>query len=223
MQCPVCGGSDYVVESPNLLHCTAEVIVDAVPMGYGGNLTGAPIPIRGQCGATRSEQEWRAAAEDARARAEQAEGNRAERARLEREAQELAPRIPELLGQLKARNNPGLQPRKVPGRFHDSLADRLFGRVGRKELVEVGPGWRFGTCTWWSTGMRGVDVFENLPTGITPAGKYVPMDYAADHEDVHILFRKRSLWEGIPYAPQNVSTKLVSEADVVRALEAAAR
>jgi hypothetical protein len=72
-----------------------------------------------------------------------------------------------------------------------------------------------------STGMHGVDVFENLPTGITPDGKIVPMEHAADHDNVDILYRKRKLWTAIPNSPFGTETVRVSTDDIVRALEAA--
>ena len=218
----MCGGTDYVVAAPNLLRCTNQAIVNAVAPGLNGNTSGVPIPIWGEWGTTDRPAAWRAAADQAAATEAAAQEAREREAAVRQRLADLEKRKKRLLADLAARGNSGIQSRLVPGRYHLSFAARFFGRPGRDVLVAVSPAWRFGTCTWLSSGMRGVDVFENLATRITPKGHVVPMKYAAPDEDVEMLYRGRSLWTGTPAAPYGLTGRPVSIEDVVRALEAAA-
>jgi hypothetical protein len=81
-------------------------------------------------------------------------------------------------------------PRSVPGRYHLSLVAKGFGRVGEDVKVAVEPAYPVGSCTWSQPGPRGTDRYENLPTGITPSRRIVPMTHATSGDDVEMLYAR---------------------------------
>jgi hypothetical protein len=224
MSCPVCGGRTFEVASPGRLRCITEVAVNALPPGEGGNVWPHPIPIYGQCGHVASDADWRATGAMADAEATR----RAEHDRLaaERRAQEtprrtaLERRHAALFAALRAAGNPGLVRRRVPGRFHRSLFARVFGRPSQEVLVETEPAWLIGSFTWMWIGSHGMENFENIATGVTPDGRFVPMRHGTETDDVHILLKKRTLWQ--PTVHRYDLGRSPETADIVAALEAVA-
>jgi hypothetical protein len=120
------------------------------------------------------------------------------------------------LTRLNAAGNPGRTGRRVPGEYHLSLAQRLLGRPGTDRLVEVEAAWPVGTCTWERTGARGVDEYFDLPTGITPSGRLVPMQEGTRGDGLHILYEK--LHEPV-HVPSSHTRRTLSDQQIAEALE----
>ncbi len=120
------------------------------------------------------------------------------------------------LRRLNAAGNPGRTARRVPGEYHLSLAQRLFGRSGTDLLVEVEAAWPVGSCTWERSGPRGLDEYFELPTGITPSGRLVPMQEGTQGDGLPILYEK--LHEPL-YVPSSHTTRTLSHEQIAEALE----
>jgi hypothetical protein len=126
-------------------------------------------------------------------------------------------RIEAALAELAAQ---GVRPtaRRVPGFYRLSSSDRLLGRLGKDEDITVESAFPVGTCTWSQPGPRGTDRYEDLPTGITPSGRIVPMTKATAGDDVEMLYRRwkrgvdnsAGLGRGIHLFPEQVANALES-------------
>jgi hypothetical protein len=223
MQCPVCAGVDFQVDTPGVLRCTSQVLVNAVPSGMSGNLSPQPVPVYGPCGNLAPEREWQAATQRAELLARESEAERkredACRARKAREQFDLEDRQNELLAKLREVGNPGQVERCVPGAYRLSLLDRVFGRLGSDAPVPVEPAWPIGTFTWMQVGSHGVEDFQDLATGFTATGRFVPIEYATVGDEVEVLYRRRSMPAAGLYPGRVIHRPTVRE--VVVALERA--
>jgi hypothetical protein len=230
LRCPKCGSTNYAVDPPGRLRCLARVMIDAVPPGLGGNHGLTPIPIYGDCGMFFTEQEAREAAAAFAHKAErrQAQAQEVERHRREQAAAEadLERRYEATIIALKAAGNPGLQQRRVPGRYYLSPVARFFGRVGKEGLVDVEAAWPIGTVTWIKPAApHGCFFTEDLPTGYTPSRRIVPMDYATTGDDVEAPYQRRrlvgraELWSDHIGGPDRHEIRPVRRLDITEALE----
>lgn len=232
MKCPVCGGASFEDAGSGMYRCTSTVITGAVPPGHGGNLGLSPIPIRGACGAVFSHADGVQAAtayakKDARRRTRAQEGERLRRERAAADA-ETERRLESAWAALEAGGNQGLQPRLVPGRYYLSLLDRMLGRVGKDELVEVEGAWPIGTFSWYNpAGPHGGFLIEDLPSGYTPTGRVVPLEYGTAGDNVEMLYARRrlakidELWSDHVGDPKYPVVRQVRSEDIAQALERA--
>lgn len=97
---------------------------------------------------------------------------------------------------------------------------RLFGRSGTDLLVEVEAAWPVGSCTWEHFGSRGLDEYFDLPTGITPSGRLVPMQEGTKADGLPILYEK--LHEPL-HVPSSHTRRTLSDQQIAEALEDALR
>ena len=198
LRCPSCLGDVFETLGPGQYRCTNRVVIDAVPPGMGGNLGFAAIPIYGNCGRGFDEQTGQHAA--ARMAETQAANERERQAVLAAakyraaEQENLDRRKIAALAALRAAENPGLRQRHVPNYRRLSFADRFFRLLREDAPADVEPAWLIGVYTWVRPGQRGSDTFEQLDTGYTPSGRYVPMNHGTAGDDVHVLCRCHKLW-----------------------------
>ncbi len=223
MQCPSCGGSQYVVVSPGRLRRVTERVVDAVAPGLGGNRGLQPLPIYGRCNVIASELDWTEAAvlavrADKQAQVRAAAAAKASQERHDRQ-RALERRRDELLANLEQLGHPGLQTRRVPGKYHLTAMAKLLGRVGEDRKVEVEPAWPIGSFTWVEIRSHGLEHFEQLPTGLTPSRRLVPMGYATQGDSVEMLYFRRSLPNPTLHSGEIIRQPATS--DIVAALERA--
>jgi hypothetical protein len=109
------------------------------------------------------------------------------------ERQRLKQRQSDLLAALQNAGNPGQETRLVPGRYYLSPWDRILGRVGKDVLVDVESAWLLGSFTWMELRSHGTEHFEDIATGFTASGRFVPMEYATAGDPVEMLYRRRSM------------------------------
>ncbi|WP_125677142.1 hypothetical protein [Amycolatopsis sp. WAC 04182] len=182
----------------------------------GANRGYTPIPIYGPCN-RKYDQQAGEAAEIAFEHARQSAKIRADEDKMERkkeaEAQtDLERRKYAALLELKKAGNPGTLPRRVVGQYEYTLFERWLGKSGHEVYVDAEPAWPIGTFRWEWSGSHGVDHVEDLATGYTPSGRYVPMQYGTEGDDVHILYRKHRIRKpGYDYShgPLPTSVQLV--------------
>lgn len=128
-------------------------------------------------------------------------GERRARDRLDRAVETLA-----VLG------NPGLQSRRVPGRYRDSISRRLLGMSRAVVHVSVEPAWPVGLFQWEHR-HRGYKEFE---TGYTMSARVVPMHWATVDDDVDDALRLLRLGKEPSYAGKG---RPLRTQDITSALE----
>ena len=194
MACPHCGGAKFEPAPQGAFRCVNQLLVNAVPPGASGNMGPAAIPIYGLCGTLFTRAAGQAKADEALARRREVEEAAAARAAADaRQAQELQQRRESAVAELKALGPTALVPRKVLGRYRRTLLHQILSVSGQDELVEVEGAWPIGSFTWSHRSGYGGTSAENLPTGLTPSGRIVPMESAGKGDDVEDQYKRLSL------------------------------
>jgi hypothetical protein len=133
-------------------------------------------------------------------------------------AEDLEDRRVAALAALKELGNPGLRPRRVPGRYHLSLVARVLGRVGEDRPVDVEPAWPIGRLTWKRPWQHGQEDVQTLDSGYTPSERIVPMEHATEGDRVERLYSRWTLDIGRAYRSD---ARVIELTAIVTALEAA--
>ncbi len=201
---PTCLNAWYEPLVPGQFRCVANVLIDAVPPGMGGNPGPVPIPLYGPCHRLFDEQSGAAAAvafTQAQTRANQvrqAQANAA--ARYAEEQEELQQRQIRALMALKAAGNPGLRPRRIlTGAIKPPMLGEFLGwYLGRRTVsvlpVDAEPAWPLGKFTWLRNSRYGEVDSADLDTGFTPTERIVPLEFGTSGDAVREHYPARSMW-----------------------------